>query len=343
MQGTGNINYSLNKNDFYKIIVGSLLFFIPFYYILVFISIIYLFTIKFTKYSNNDIDIEHYFKSITYNSPFNILNIKYSTKNNDKYVGLSNISYIILIVSYIITLILIINGIIKSLLYSIYSNIIQVNNNNNPYNNPNTVTKTNISSYTNSLSNYFSIISLSIVFLIPFVISYIIKFLNFDNYNIKHTKWFNYIILFLIFSPILITIISHTAFYNKLSILPNLNVYLESGDYPFVDFIISNFNLKIYTIIPFLFIIFVYCYYKMLFVNYNYSFKKSIFIYFILFFFIFIFVPYVLFFFSLSLIFSNKDNIYENTEESIIDNIRKNGISSLYDLLVKYNYPCFLK
>ena len=28
---------------------------------------------------------------------------------------------------------------------------------------------------------------------------------------------------------------------------------------------------------------------------------------------------------------------------NVIDNIKNNGICSLYDLLVKYNYPCFVK
>jgi hypothetical protein len=351
-QGTGNINYSLNKNDFYKIIVGGLVFFIPFYYILVLISFLYLFTIRFSKYyfSNrnekyrNDIDIVHYFKSITYSSPFDILNINFENKGNDKYVGLSNISYLILIVSYVITFLIILQGIIRSFLYSIYSNIIQINNNNNPYNNPNTVTKTNINSYSNSLLNYIYTISLSFIFLIPFSISYIINFFHFDNYNIKHTKWFDYVILFIILFPLIFLLISYSTFQNKLSILPNLNNYLESEDYPFITFLINNFNLKIYSILPFLFIIFIYCCYKMIFTDFNYTFKKSLLVYFILFIIIFLFIPFVIFFFSLSLVFTpKKNNLKENDESDIIQNIQKYGISSLYDLLVKYNYPCFPK
>jgi uncharacterized protein involved in cysteine biosynthesis len=50
MQSVGNINYSLNKNDFYKIIVGCTILFIPFYYILVFISSIFIYTIKYKQY-----------------------------------------------------------------------------------------------------------------------------------------------------------------------------------------------------------------------------------------------------------------------------------------------------
>lgn len=355
-QNIGNINYSLNKNDFYKIIIGGLAFFIPFYYILTLLSSLFLINIRFmkyyfsnrnSKYSTNT-NIKHYFQSITENSPFNILNIKYNTKGNDKYIGLSDSSYIILIISYVITLLILLQGIIKSLLYSIYSSIIQVNNNNNPYNNANTISKTNISPYSSSLSNYTSIIFLAFVFLVPFSLSFIIKRFNYDIYNIKHTKWLEYLILFILFFPIISIIIFYSAFINKLSILPNLKHYLDSHDFSFVDFISDNFNLRIYSIIPFLFIIFIYCYYTMIHADFNYSFRRSLIIYLILFLIIFIIIPFVIFFFSINLLFNNKhinekiNNI--NTDETdIIENIKHNGISSLYDLLVKYNYPCFPK
>jgi hypothetical protein len=92
-QGTGNINYSLDKNSFYQIIISSILYFIPFYYILVTISLIYLFTIRFSQYYfsdrenkyKKDEDVEHFFKSITFNSPFNILSLNYEKNQENKY------------------------------------------------------------------------------------------------------------------------------------------------------------------------------------------------------------------------------------------------------------------
>lgn len=47
-------------------------------------------------------------------------------------------------------------------------------------------------------------------------------------------------------------------------------------------------------------------------------------------------------FFGLASVLNNK-NINDNSEDEIIKNITNNGISGLYDLLVKYNYPCFIK
>ena len=54
MQGTGNINYSLNKNDFSKILLNNTFTFIPFYFILVILSISYLFKIKYSLLNHLD-------------------------------------------------------------------------------------------------------------------------------------------------------------------------------------------------------------------------------------------------------------------------------------------------
>jgi hypothetical protein len=349
MQSTGNINYSLNKNDFYKVIVGCFLIFIPFYYILVFMSVIYIFTIRYSQYyfSNRkenfrlDKNVEHFFKSITYHSPFHIMDLSYKDINSNKYMGLTNISYLIIIFSYIITFLIILQGAIRNFLYSIYVNIIQLNSHNNPYNNPNNISKINELPYTSIIQNYISIITLSLVFLIPFTIPFLIKLFKFDNYDIKHNKWFSYLLLLFIFSPLIIIIWCYSYFNKSLSIFGNLNKFIQTSDYSFVQYISDNFNFKIYSILPYILIIFIFCYYQFIYVqvNYNTLYKKII-AYVILFLIIFVFLPTIILFFSFSLLFDNKT--IENGKD-IIENIKKYGISSLYDLLVKYNYPCFHK
>lgn len=184
---------------------------------------------------------------------------------------------------------------------------------------------------------------MSLLFLVPFSIPYLIKIMHFDNYDIKHNTWFSYIILFLMFFPIIIVLLTYTSFNNKLSIFPNIYKYIEQNDYSFFNFVENNFNFKIYSILPYLLIIFCYCYYEFIYTGYKYVFKKSLIVYAILFFIIFIFIPFIIFFFSLSLIFDNKDSNNGTNEDEIIENIKKNGVSSLYDILVKYNYPCFIK
>jgi hypothetical protein len=349
MQGIGNINYSLNKNVFHNIIIGCIINFILFYFVLVIISYIYIFTIKYKKsfFSNRnnnyklDKDIIHFFKSITYNSPLNILTLTEENKNNDKFTGLSKFSYCLITTTYVISLIIILEGLLRNLLYSIYVNIIQVNTNNNPYNNVNCIIKKLDNPIVSTMKNYMAVITLSIIFLVPFIIPYIISFLKFDNYDIKHNKWFSYMILFLIFYPFIIILLSKGIFFKKLEIFPELNNFIEIKDYSFIDFITNNFNFKIYNIIPYLLIIFIFCYYSFIYIEFKYSNMKKYIIYLIFFIVIFGFIPIFLVFFALSLLFNN--NYKNNSNGNTIDDINNNGICSLYDLLVKYNYPCFKK
>jgi hypothetical protein len=349
MSNTGNINYSLNKNDFYKILVGCIFNYVPYYFILVIMSTIYLYTIKFkqyifpdrgVKYEKNE-EIIHSFKSITLNSPLNILNLCENYKGYGKFVGLSNKSYIFIIVSYIITLLIILEGLLRNFLYSICANIIQLNSNNNPYNNVNCINKISENANISTSINYTAIISLSINFLFPLIIPFIIWILKFDNYDIKHNIWIRYVILYFIFYPFLMIILLKVVFYKKIEIFNGLEKFIETKDYNFIKFIANSFNFKIYNIIPFLFIIFVFCYYILIHIEFRYELKKKIIVYICIVLILFIFIPIFLIFFALSILFSN--NLKNNSSGNIIEDIENNGITSIYSLLVKYNYPCFQK
>lgn len=346
MTESKDINYSLNKSDFYKIISGSLVLFVPYYYIVVLISAIYLYTIRYKKYFfserkveyQKDEDIVHFFKTITLGSPYNILSIS----DDNTYIGLSERSYCTLIVTYLISLILIIEGLIRNLIYSMYVNIIQLNSNNNPYKNNNCVTKIKDSPSVSIGKNYSAITSMSINFLFPFLIPYIVKYAKFDNYDIKHNKWFKYVILFFVFYPFIIMILSKASFYSKLEIFSNLDKFIDVSDNNFVKLVKERFDFEIHTVLIFLFIIFIFCFYTMIYTDFRCEIKKKVIVYAIIGIIIFAFIPFFILFFGLSFVLNNK-NINDTTEEDIIDNIQTNGISGLYDLLVKYNYPCFVK
>ena len=349
MSNTGNINYSLNKNDFYKILIGCIFYYIPYYFVIIVISTIYLYTIKYKQFVfpergvkyERDQDIIHFFKSITYSSPYNIINFCESDKENAKFVGLSNKSYLYIIVAYIITTFIILEGLLRNLLYSIYTNIIQVNKNNNPYHNVNCIGKIGQNPNISTTVNYTAITTLSINFLFPFIIPYLLWILKFDNYDIKHNVWIRYVILYFIFYPFLIILISKATFYKNLEVFSGIKKFIETKDYNFIQFIIDNFNFKIYHVVPFLFILFVFCYYIFIHAEFRYGLKKKIAIYTIISLLIFVFVPIFLVFFALSILFSN--NLKNNSSGNTIDDIKNNGITSMYDLLVKYNYPCFKK
>ena len=301
--------------------------------------------------NKNDIHLRLFFESLTLNMPYNILEISkdiYSnnetneTKNSKRFIGLSNNSYILIIITYIITYFIILEGLMRNLLYSIYVNIIQVNPNNNPYNNPDCVTKITKSSYVSYFTNYTGIIGMSLIFLLPISIPFLMKFLNFDDYNVKKNVWFSYVILFLIFSPLLITIINKSAFYKKLEIFSDLIPYLETSDAKIVDEIKQNFNFNLCIIYIFLFVVIFYCIYNFIHIETKANFKEKMMTLLVIFFIVYIFIP--LFIICVSFIILYTNNYSENiTNDNIIDNIREKGVSSLYELLVKYNYPCFLK
>lgn len=355
MQSSGNINYSLNKNDFYKVIVGGITSFIPFYYIVTIISLIYLYTIRNQQYIfpdrekkyRKDEDLPHYLKSITFNSPFNILEISYfPTENNENnsmpyYIGLKKSSYIILVVSYLVTYLVILEGLLRNFIYTIIINIIQVNPINNPYNNINCVTKLTTNANTLTSANYSGITTLSLVFLVPFAIPYLIKILKFDNFDIKKNKWFSYVLLFLILFPFIIILISRASFNSKLEIFSNLNNYVEPKDISFINYISNLFNFKLYQIIIFIFILIATAYYLLLNIEIKFSDNKyKSLAYGLIFFILFILIPVILVFFGLSIVYSNN---YSEPVSDILADIEKNPVGSLYELLVKYNYPCIKK
>lgn len=452
---TGNINYSLNKNNVYKVLVGCVSYFIPHYFVLIIISILYIFRIRYQQYyfddrdedKKEDRDVLHFFDSITKGSPFNILSIvkefkdiedtedtkdsnikenikvnkygdniynknkkqeykgeKYlnqtkekidstlkpignyldktvgkkiepalqslkkfaeytgmkkknkneikeqkggANKNGENYVGLSSYSYYLVIASYIISLIIILEGLLRNFIFSVYVNMVQINSNNNPYNNTYCIQKIRDNPILLSTANYTGILSLSYIFLIPFILPFLISFLKFDNYDIKHNSWFKYIVLFFVFYPIFFILLSKAVLYKKLEIFPALNKFLTQKDYPFTTFLQDNFSFKVSTILVFLFIILVYSYYKLVYADLKCSTLKSkIITYVLIFLLIFVFLPIFLIFFSFSFLFLNKEKVDPNisTIDSIQNEINNNqSINSLYELLVKYNYPCFMK
>ena len=447
---TGNINYSLNKNDVYKVLAGCVSYFIPHYFILIIISMIYIYRIRYQQYyyddrdkgKEEDRDVLHFFDSITNGSPFNILTIvkefkdieekdnieenidkvnKYNNiynknkkqeykgekylkqtqekigstlkpignyldktvgkriepaleslkeiaektglkmkdkneikeqsgganKDGNNYVGLSSNSYYLILASYIISLIIILEGLLRNFIFSIYVNMVQINSNNNPYNNTACVQKISDNPIILSTANYTGIVSLSYIFLIPFILPFLISFLKFDNYDIKHNAWFKYVVLFFIFYPIIFIFLSKAVLYKKLEIFPALNKFLVQKDYPFTTFLKNNFAFKVSTILVFLFIILVYSYYKIVYADLKcITLKSKIITYVLIFLLIFAFLPAFFMFFSFSFLFLNKEKVDPtiSTINSIQNEINNNkSINSLYELLVKYNYPCFMK
>ena len=363
--GNGNINYSLNKNDLYVILTGSIGFLLFYYYAVLIISSIYLSTLKITQYKHIDnlgkvIELPkviNFFDSLTVNSPFNILSKKTFQLNIDdksyNYMGLSTYSYILIISVFVASFLVILNGLLRNYIYSVLGNIIQVNPNNNPYDNQACIKKTNENPNLKVLANYTSIATLSVFFFLPFLVSYVSNIFGFDNYDIKKSSWFNYIVLIIIISPFLLIFGLGAAVSEKLNIFPNLYRLIDKKDYPYVDYIASSFNLKFSTFSVFLFILFVFAYLVYMHIDFQIQGGKyKALVYVLLFLLLFVFIPLFLVFFCYLNIFSsirpssdinNPPSSAEEAGQKEVDSINKDGVSSLYQLLVKYNYPCFIK
>ena len=345
MQGTGNINYSFDKTRFNSIFTSNSLIFYPFYIIITLICFVFPMTLFYQKnmFKNGSINnvehnnIKHYFNSITLNSPLNIMSMD---KRTTGYIGLDQKSYIILISIYVIAYLYLLQGVLKNLVYSVIANIIQANPHNNPYNNVNCVIKSNEDPKTNIIAYYISILGLTIFFLIPFLTPMVFQYFDIDNYSIKHSYWLPWLILFILIFPFFIIVIRHSGS-QKLDIINNLNNYLDSKDHKYTSLISSYFNTNYSSIFIFIFVILVFTLLKIIYYTYNNDNKKSSLAFIIIS--LFILIPLVLIFFSLNTIFGQINQTNNKDMDKNIEEIEKNGISNLYELIVKYNYPCFKK
>jgi hypothetical protein len=339
MSNIGDINYSVNINDFYNILKNCMNKFIRYYIVITIISIMYLYTIRFQKQYIEEPKntISHYFKTLSEKSPLAFFSFCNIHNNKDTFIGFTNSSYIFLIITYLISLFCIFELLLKNFLYSFYLNIIQLNPNNNPYNNTNCVTKITESPSVSINKYYIAIFSLSFIFIIPFFIQVFMHSFKYDNYDIKKNILIKYFIFILLVSPIFIIGIFKILFYKKLQIFDNLQKFIEKNDFHFIKKIQKDFYFNFFNTLPFLFILFIFCYYIFLHVDYRFHSNTIYYIYFILFFLLFIFIPLFYIYQTFSILFNN--NSYDN----VLENIEKNGIQNIYDLFVKYNYPCFQK
>ena len=342
MQGTGNINYSFDKTKFNYYIKNNSKSFYPKYLLVTLLCFIFICTLYYQKnmessLSNDNIkdnSLKHFFYSLSINSPLNLIEI---SKDDNGFVGFSQKSYIILICIYAVAYFYLVQSLIKNLIFSIIVNIIQTNPENNPYNNPDCVIKNKELPDKVIKNNYSGILFLTVFFLIPFLTSYILQYLDIDNYSIKHSYILPWIILFTLIFPFYIIVIFHSGNKN-IDILGKLNEYLEPKDYKYVEMLQTYFNTNYFNIFIYLFIILVFALLHIIYYTYNTENRNINIIYILLS--IFVLIPLALILFGINSLFGQLK--FKGAENDIQD-IENNGVSNIYQLIVKYNYPCFRK
>ena len=378
-QGSGNIEYSFNKQRYFEIIKNNVSLFNTYYCVVVLISFFFLtgsFLLKgiaLTDYISIQEDDDgkmqrivdrksyNWFSEFCLGSPYNIISMhrdglkEILTKKEQKedkqpnvYIGFKQNTYLFLIITNLIGILIIVEALVKNLMSSIIVNFVQENKNNNPYNNPEIITKVNDSPNVYINKNYSKLMSLSFLFLIPFSTTYVVKYLfSMDRYDIKKTEWIkNYIFISLVI-PTIILIIYRLTGHKSITLFDTIDKYIEGKDKEYVNFMKQMFNLKFFIIYMFLFIFIIFLCMHWIYGSINKyisdGFWKYVYYIFIIFSIYFI-IPQILSSNAVSTLYNvyKKDNVNKE-ENEIIKGIQKYGAQSLYDIIVKYNYPCFKK
>jgi hypothetical protein len=346
-QGTGNINYSFDISTIYNKIKSHKLFLFN-YYLSIFISLIYLYTIRVKRYIYDefkDYNIESYFKTITLCFPNDIMKsepMKSNLDNNSRgkmlFYGLTKKSYLIIISLYVISILIIISEYSKNSIFNILTTFIQLVKNNNPYNNPNMVSKSKNDNNKEYIANNSKIFGLLFLFFVPFLIPYFLKLFGFDNYDVKKNMFAGITVCVLLLFPFIFILFSKIIFGKHLDLLDGIDKYVETKDIPYINKITDSYKYKSLIKYGFIFIILVYVYYLILHLDIDgNSLKKKVFIYFIL----LLFIPFILIYNNLEIIFLNFSN--ENFNSKNVQKYFKNGCNNLLGLIIKYNYSCIEK
>ncbi len=382
-QGSGNIDYSFDKTKYYKIINDNVSTFSGYYIIIIFICFFFItgsfifdgqsLSRYISKEKNNTGElIEHvenkiylHFKQFCFESPYNIIemekegieiennnednnndNNKDKKKSTGTFIGFTQKSYIFLIITNLIGVFILLEALVKNLMSSIIVNFVQENKQNNPYNNSNCIIKIDESPDSYIKGNYRKLMGLSYLFLIPCLIPFVLKFLNLDLYDIKKTKWIKYYIFISLIIPTIILIIYRLTGHKSITIFSTIDKFIQDKDINYINFMKQMFNLKFFIILIFLFIfiMFMCLYWIYGSVNKNVSGYTKYFYYFIIIFTMYFLIPSILSSNAISTLYNvYKDNNIDKNEIDAIRSIEKDGAQSLYDLIVKYNYPCFKK
>lgn len=377
-QGIGNIAYSFNKKRYYEILESNEALFVTYYIFCVFISFFFLtgsfivHGVSVGRYITKEKDedgnektiinrkLYNYFSEFCLGSPLNIIDMhkqgieEIMTPKNIQdgeepitFIGFKQNTYIFLIIVNLVGIFIIVEALLKNLMSSIIVNFVQENPNNNPYNNPNNITKIKEPAQQFIQTNYSKLLSLSFLFLIPFTTTFILRYiLVMDRYDIKKTDWIKKYIFISLIIPTVLIIIYRITGHSSITLFSTIDRFIDSKDKEYINFIKQMFSLKFFIVYMFMFILFIFLILHWIYGPLN-KFVPGIwkYVYYILIFMIiYLIIPKILSSNAISTVYNvYKKNNVDNNEDDIIKNIQKYGSQSFYDMIVKYNYPCFKK
>ena len=327
-----NLQYEYNISEQDK---SGISFFI-YYYLSLFISFIFLYTIRIQRYKNDkgyeDIKIKNYLQTLKMCIPYQIIDYEIYNK---EYIGFTTYSYFFIIFFYAISFLVIIYNFANNYLFNIITSTIQSNKNNNPYKNPNMVTKSNIDNSIEVIKNNSKIFGYLIVFFVPFLIPHFLKLFNLDNYDVKTNIFIKLIVLILLFFPFIFII--NLLLFKNINILKKINIFLETKDYEYNKKIEKQNIITSFPIYYFILIILIFSFYYIMKLSINNNNLINIIIVILLLF----VIPYIIYKNVLCTQLSNfNTKIFDSSN---ITKYLSNGIKDMLSLIIKYNYPCIRK
>jgi hypothetical protein len=322
--------YNISEQD-----KSSVSFFI-YYYLSLFISLIFLYTIRVQKYKNDegreDIKIKNYLQTLKMCSPYQIIDYQIYDK---EYIGFTANSYFFIIFFYAISLLVIIYNFANNYLFNIITSSIQSNKNNNPYKNPNMVTKSNTDNSTEVIKNNSKIFGYLLIFFVPFLIPHFLKLFKLDNYDVKTNIIVKSIIFILLFFPFIFVI--NLLFFKNINIIKKINTFLETKDYEYNKKIEKQNIITSFPIYYFILIIFIFSFYYIMKLSINNNNLINIIIAILLLF----VIPYIIYKNVLCTQLANFNT--KLFDSSNITKYLSGGIKDMLSLIIKYNYPCIKK
>lgn len=342
----GNETFSLNTDSFDGNLTGSNTKFFMYYVLITFIVFYFLFSMKIQTYKVKDyIDrlVENRFKDFSHSLFKNFQPIQLEYYQNHQSIGFSFSSYLFLTIFILIGYLLLLKKMIGTNIYQMFFGGIQINKNVNPYKNPRTVSKIDKSPVQDSYLLYTKYVMTSILFLIPLAIHSIIQMMDVTQRDVDKNPFIRILTFGSLILGTLSIIIQSIMDRKNIDVLLKGKQYVEERDEKIIDEMNKELSLQYYTFyMPIFILLFIFSIFGILYQEIHQNSYLTYFSYFI----IFIFVPLYSIFLANTILYKDYQDpklCKKGGYSSDIEEAVKRGVQNFYQVVVKYNFPCFYK
>lgn len=342
----GNETFSLNTDSFDSNLTASNTKFFMYYLLITFIVFYFLFSMKIQTYKVKDyIDrmVENRFKDFSHSLFNHFQPIQLEYYQNHQSVGFSFGSYLFITIVILIGYLLLLKKMIGTNIYQMFFGGIQINKNVNPYKNPRTVSKIDKSPIKESYLLYSKYVTTALLFLIPMAVHSIIQMMDVTQRDVEKNTFIRLFTFATIILGSLSIIIQSIMNRKNLDVLLKGKQYVEEKDEKMIEEMNKELNIEYYTFyMPIFILLFIFSIFGILYQEIHQNSYLTYFSYFI----IFIFVPISSIFLANTILYKDYQNPklckkggYTNDIEDAV----KRGVQNFYQVVVKYNFPCFYK